>query len=623
MMGPEKKSTPHSLKKYREKNKKPSALASDQNLLIQLLSTAKKDPKQTVIQRDPSQDGEDISYGEFLDRIEQVASGLFRLHVNKGDRIAILSENRAEWTLSDFSILAAGAISVPVYNTLSPQHMAYELKQSQAKILFLSSGPHLQTVLKIRHKLPHLKRLIVFDDELPGGISKPDMTLKQLMALGASDRRPLEIMASLIGPEDPATIVYTSATGSPNPRGVLLTHKNFLAEKKALERVFNIEKGNVLLSYLPLAHILQRVVDMVAILGQGELAYCAEIDQVQEKLREVRPHLLVGVPRTYEKIQHTIMENLFYSGPPVKEIYQRIFRWMEHNHRVEKEGRKKSSVMDLPLTWVKKSAENKIRDRLGGRIRSFFVAGAPLPRDLETFFEIIQIPLFNVYGMTEVTGAVTANCQDQNRAGTVGIPLPGIEVKIQPDGEVMVRGDTVMAGYFQAAKPPKRAVNAQGWFATGDIGRMDGDGFLSITGRKKDILITAAGKNIAPQPIERRLRLHPFIKQAMVVGDGRRYLSALVIPSFSKLNEYALKHRILYLNHEELLEHPRILSLYEAAIKDVNKDLSRFETLKRFCLLPDPFTPETGEITPTQRLRRKVIEKRYHDEIDGMYWGTD
>jgi len=623
MMGPHEKNATRSLQKYREAKKKPSAIASDQNLLIQLLGTAKRDPKQIVIQGDPSEGQRDLSYGDFLDLIEQIASGLLRLKVAKGDRIAILSENRPEWTLSDFSILAAGGITVPVYNTLSPQQMAYELKQSQARILFLSNGPHMETVRKIRGKLPHLKQLIVFGDSLPPGLSKPDRSLLQLMKEGASDRRPLEIMASQIGPEDPATIVYTSATGSSNPRGVLLTHKNFLAQKKALERVFNIEKGHVLLSYLPLAHILQRVVDVVAILGQGRLAYCPEIDRVQEKLREVRPHILVGVPRTYEKIQHTIMENVFYSGPPVKEIYQRIFRWIEANHREEQGGRKKSSVMDLPLNWVKKSAENKIRDRLGGRIRSFFVAGAPLPPDLETFFEMIRIPLFNVYGMTELTGAITANCPDRNRSGTAGIPLPGVELRIQEDGEILVRGDTVMAGYYQSNKPPKRAVNAQGWFATGDIGRTDEDGFLTITGRKKDILITAAGKNIAPQPIERRLRLHPFIKQAMIVGDGRRFLCALIVPSFSKLNEYALKHRILYLNHEELLEHPKILSLYEGVIRDVNKDLSRFETLKKFCLLPEPFTTEAGEMTPTQRLRRKVIEKRYRDEVDGMYWGTD
>jgi long-chain acyl-CoA synthetase len=372
-----------------------------------------------------------------------------------------------------------------------------------------------------------------------------------------------------------------------------------------------------------LAHILQRVVDLVAILGQGQIAYCSDIDQVQEKLREVRPHLLVGVPRTYEKIQHTIMENLFYSGPPVKEIYQRVFRWMELQHAGESKGRKKGSVMDRPLNWVKKSAENKVRDRLGGRIRSFFVAGAPLPRDLETFFEIIRIPLFNVYGMTETTGAITANCPDRYRPGTAGLPLPGVEVRIQEDGEILVRGDTVMAGYFQAGKPTEKGVNAEGWFSTGDLGTMDEQGFLTITGRKKEILITAAGKNIAPQHIERRLRLNPFIRQAMVLGDGRRYLSALIVPSFPKLNEYALKQRILYLNHEELLEHPRILKLYEETIREVNKDLSRFETLKKFCLLTEPFTPETGEITPTQRLRRKEIEKRYRDEIDRMYWGSD
>jgi len=609
--------------KYREPGKKPSGIAADQNLLIQLLETAKRDPNQIVILGDSASSRPDITNGEFLDRLEKTASGLLQLQVGKGDRIAILSENRPEWTLTDFSILASGAVTVPVYNTLSSQQMAYQLRHSQARILFVSKGPHLQNLAKVRGKLPHLERLIFLDEDLPEGTaSGADLTLSALMERGAQDRRPVEILASRIGPEDPATIVYTSGTGSPNPRGVLLSHRNFLAEKKALERVFNVEKGSVLLSYLPLAHILQRVVDMVALLGEGQLAYCSNIDQVEEKMREVRPHLLVGVPRTYEKIQHTILENLFYSGPPVKEIYQRLFRWMERNYTEEKEGRKKGSVVDLPLNWIKRSAVNKVRDRLGGRIRCFFVAGAPLPQDLESFFEIIEIPLFNVYGMTELTGAVAANCPDRNRPGTAGQPLPGCEVRIQEDGEILVRGDTVMAGYYQPGKPPKKATGAQGWFATGDLGVMDPDGFLRITGRKKEILITAAGKNIAPQPIERRLRLSPFVKQAMVVGDGRKYLTVLIVPSFTRLNEYALKHRILYLNHEELLEHPKIQTLFEETVQEVNKDLSRFETLKQFRLLPEPFTPEAGEITPTQRLRRKVIEKRYRDEIEGMYWGS-
>jgi len=623
MMGPAEKNTPPLLRKYLETGRKPSAVAADQNLIIQLLGTARKDPGQTVIQGDLPHAPRRVSYGDFLDHVEQAASGLLRLEVKKGDRIAILSENRPEWTLVDVAVLASGGISVPVYSTLSTQQMTYELKHSQSRILFTSSGPHLTTLRKIRDRLPRLERLIVFDEALPDGLSKPDMTLKQFLALGASDRRPLEILASRIGPDDPATIVYTSATDTPDPRGVLLTHRNFLAQKKALERVFHVEKGTVLLSYLPLAHILQRVVDLVAILGQGQLAYCGDIDRVQESLGQVRPHILVGVPRSYEKIQSAIMENIFHGRTPAKAIQPWIFRWMQYSLGEEREGRKTNPVVGMPLRWLRESTVNKIRDRLGGRVRHLFVAGAPLPKDLETFFEVIRIPLLNVYGMTELAGAVTANCPDRRRSGTVGIPLPGVELKIQEDGEILVRGDTVMAGYYLGAKPPKRAVNSQGWFATGDTGRLDEDGFLTITGRKKEILITAAGKNIAAQPIERKLRLHPLVKQAMVVGDGRPYLTALIVPSFPRLNDYALKHRILYLNREELLEHPKILGLYEELIRGVNRDLSRFQTLKKFTLLPEPFTPEAGEVTATQRLRRKVIEKRYHEEIREMYWGAD
>jgi len=621
-MATTKKKTPVSLQRYRERLKKPTHIAPDQNLLIQLLDTAKQDPKRTAILGDKPDQGGSISHGEFLDCIEQVAGGLIQLKIKKGDRVALLSENRPEWSVADFSIMATGAVTVPIYNTLSRQQMAYQLKHSQAKLLFVSNGPHLETLKSIRGKLPHLKRLVFLDDAIPEGFPKTDMSLSDLMDMGHKDRRPIEILAAQIVPDDPATIVYTTGTESQRTKGVLLTHKNFIAEKRALEQVLPIQKGSVLLSFLPLAHILQRVVDMIALLGEGTLAYCSEIDHVQEKLREVRPHILVGVPRTYEKIQHTIMENLFYSGPPFKEIYQRLFTWMESESRRETRGTKISTAIELPMQWLKRSAVKRIRDRLGGRIRYCFCAGAPLPRDLESFFDVIQIPLFNVYGMTELTGAVTANCPELNQRGTVGIPLPGCEVKINDDSEILVRGDVVMSGYYRPSKPPQKVTRAGGWFPTGDLGKMDSDGFLVITGRKKELLITTSGKNIDPQSIERRLRVDPYIKQAMVVGDGRKYLAALIVPSFSKLNEFASKERILYLNHEELVEHPKIEKLYKDTIAKVNKDLSRFETVKKFLLLGEPFSQETGEITPTQRLRRKVIEKRYRNEIDTLYWGS-
>ena len=616
------KKNPVSFQRYRERHKKPTRIPSDQNLLIQLLDTAKSDPKRTAILGSRSEHYKSISHGDFLDRIEKVASGLRRLKIKKGDRVALLSENRPEWSIADFAVMAVGAITVPVYNTLSREQMAYQLKHSQAKLIFVSNGSHLETLKSIRQKLSNLKRFVFLDNKLPQGFRAPDISLAELMDLGHSDRRPIEILASRIAPEDPATIVYTSGTGSQRQKGILLTHKNFLAEKKALEQILPIQKGNVLLSFLPLAHILQRVVDMITLLGEGRLAYCADIDQVQEKLREVRPHILVGVPRTYEKIQNTIMENLFYSGPPFKEIYQRIFQWMERAHKLEKQGKRGSAAIERPLQWLKQSAIRKIKDRLGGRIQTCFCAGAPLPPDLESFFDIIQIPLYNVYGMTELTGAVTANCPDISRPGTVGVPLPGCEVRISEDSEILVRGDMVMAGYYRPSKPPQKATNSEGWFATGDLGRLDREGFLTITGRKKEILITASGKNIAPQPIERKLRLNPYIKQAMVLGDGRKYLTVLIVPAFVKLNELAQKERILYLNHEELLEHPKVLKLFKDTVSAVNKDLSRFETLKKFALLSEPFSRESGELTPTLRLRRKIIEKRYKDQIANLYWGS-
>ena len=613
---------PSSLSKgYRGRRKKPTGRAPHENLLTHLLDRAKKDPKQTALLTSGPRPNDSISYGELLDHVEKTSCGLMRLGVKKGDRIALLSENRPEWTIADFSIMATGAVTVPIYTSLSPQQLGYQLKHSRARLVLLSEGLHLQSLQAIRDKLPLLKGLVFLEEKLPEGCGAPDLALRNLMDLGEKDRRPIEILASRIAPQDPATIVYTSGTTGQWPKGVVLTHQNFLAEKKALGGMLLLEKDDVLLSVLPLSHILQRVVDMYALLEGATLAYCADMDAVPEKLREVRPHVLVGVPRTYEKIRNLIMETLLYSAPPLKELYQRIFRWMESEHLQREQGMRMPPGVGIPMHWLRNRAVRKIRDRMGARLRYCFSAGAPLSRDLEAFFEIIQMPLFNVYGMTEFTGAVTANCPEHHKPGTVGVPLSGCELRFAEDGEILVRGRMVTGGYYRPGKPPETAADEQGWFATGDIGRLDSDGFLTITGRKKELLITAAGKNIPPQPIESKLRRNPFVQQAMVVGDGRRYLTALIVPAFTKLEALASKKRILFMNREELLEHPKIRELYHNIIEDINKDLSRFETLKRFALLPEPFTQEAGQLTPTNRLRRHIIERHYRRDITEMYWG--
>jgi long-chain acyl-CoA synthetase len=621
-MTPSPTPAPHS-KGYRGGRKKPTDRTRQDNVLIHLLDRAKRDPKRKALLSSRHGLNASISYGELLDRIERIASGLIGLGVKKGDSIAILSENRPEWTMADFSIMAAGGVTVPIYTSLSPQQLRYHLKHSRAKLVFLSRGPHLENVKAIRDKLPQLQMLVFLEEELPEGTGSPDLSLPLLEGLGAKERSPLEILASKVASQDPATIVYTSGTSSQWPKGVVLTHRNFLAEKEAVSGVLDLQTGDLLLSFLPLSHILQRVVDMVTLLEGGTIAHCADMDTVPEKLREFRPHLLVGVPRTYEKIRDLVMENLLYSPPPLKELYQRIFRWMEGEYLQREQGKSMPAGLRMPVRWIKKRAKEKIRARMGARVRCCFAAGAPLSRELEAFFEVIQIPLFNVYGMTELTGAVTANSPIHQKPGTVGLPLPGCELRFEEDGEILVRGNMVTGGYHRPGKPPERAVDGDGWFATGDIGHLDEDGFLVITGRKKELLITTAGKNIPPQPIEGRLRRNPYIKQVMVVGDGKKYLTALIVPAFSKLEVLASKKRILFMNRRELLEHPKIREFYENIVEGINKDLSRFETVKRFTLLSDPFSQEAGELTSTNRLRRQIIERHYRREINEMYWGQD
>lgn len=617
--------SPHSpsSKGYRGGRKKPTDLVRHENVLTQLLDSAKRDPRRTALLRSRTGANAPISYGELLDHIERMASGLMKLGIRRGDSVALLGENRPEWTMVDLSIMAVGAVTVPVYTTLSPQQLGYQLKHSRAKLVLLSEGPHRQNLEAVQDKLPLLKRRIFLEESLPDGRSEPDLSLRDLEALGEEDRRPMEVLASKIAPSDPATIVYTSGTNSQWPKGVVLTHGNFLAEKEAVGGVVQLQRGDVLLSFLPLSHILQRVVDMLTLLEGATVAYCADMATVPEKLREFRPHLLVGVPRTYEKVRDLIMENLLYSAPPLKELYQRIFRWMEGEYLQRGQDKRLPPGIGAPVRWMKKKAVERIRARMGGRLRCCFSAGAPLSRDLEAFFDVIQMPLFNVYGMTELTGAVTANSTTHHKPGTVGVPLPGCELRFAEDGEILVRGDMVTGGYHRPGRSPERAADGEGWFATGDIGHLDEDGFLVITGRKKELLITAAGKNIPPQPIESRLRRSPYVKQAMVVGDGRKYLTVLIVPAFSKLETLASKRRILSMTRRELLEHPKVRALYEDILEAANKDLSRSETLKKFALLPEPFSQEAGELTPTNRLRRQIIERHYRREINEMYWGRE
>jgi long-chain acyl-CoA synthetase len=601
--------------------KKPTGRARHDNVLIRLLDRAKEDPGRTALLRSDKDPAGPISYGELLDRIEKLASGLLRLGVRKGDRVALLSENRPEWTIADFSVMAVGGVTVPIYTNLSPQQLAYQLKHSRTKLALVSQGAHLQSLRALRDKLPGLQRMVFLEGSLPGDHAATDLPIGEIESLGDEDRRPLEVLASKIAPSDPATIVYTSGTNSQWPKGVVLTHRNFLAEKEAVRGVLKMQKGDVVLSFLPLSHILQRTVDMFTLLEGATLAHCTDMDSVPEGLLHFRPHLLVGVPRTWEKIRESILENLLNSAPPLRDLYQQIFRWMEDEHLHRGQAGRLPSGLGAPLRWIRKRAVQKIRSRMGGRLRHCFSAGAPLPRDLEAFFDVIEMPLFNVYGMTELTGAVTANGPDRRKPGTVGLPLPGCELGFAEDGEILVRGDVVAGGYHRPGKPPERIADAQGWLATGDVGHLDEDGFLVITGRKKELLITAAGKNIPPQPIEGRLRRSPYVKQAMVVGDGRRYLTALIVPAFHPLEALASRKRIVFKNRLELLEHPKVRALYQDLVESVNKDLCRFETLKRFVLLPEPFTQEAGELTPTNRLRRPIIERHYRREIDAMYLG--
>ncbi|MEW6439609.1 MAG: AMP-binding protein [bacterium] len=589
------------------------------NLLTRLLDSAKRSPDRIAVLQTSLQKEQPILCGRFLQDVERLASGLQRLGVKKGDRVALLSENRYEWALADFAAMAAGALTVPLHATLSPRLLAHELKHSRTTLLFASEGPRLKELPHIRSQVPGLRRIVFFEGPLPAGFREPDLSLRDVMALGGKKQVPLESLAGRIASIDPATIVYTSGTSGSLPKGVLLTHRNFLAELDALEGLFRVQEGDVLLSFLPLAQILQRVADIKVLLEGGTVSYCPNMDDVPRMLLDTKPHLLVGVPRTYEKIRDLILTDMLKGPSPRKTLSKWIFWWMASAPSPEEKTRALPPLMEPFLRWVKRVGTQPIKDRMGGRIRNCFCAGAPLPRDLEAFFEAVQVPLYNMYGMTELTGPVTGNGPAGHRPGTVGVPLPGCQVRTRPDGEILIRGDSVSPGYYRPRLAPLPATEQDGWFPTGDLGRLDPDGFLVLTGRKKDILITAAGKNIVPQPLERTLRLNPYVQQAIVVGDGRKHLGALIVPSFDHLEAFAGRMRILWLNHQELLEHPKVQELYREVVGKINEERGQLEAIRTFALLPERFTLEADEITPTYRMRRAIIEKRYRREIESLY----
>jgi len=563
-------------------------------------------------------DGEwsSLTFGEVARRVRELALGLHALGITASDHVAIWSENRPEWNIADLATLAVGAVDVPIYATQAHSQVEYILSDSAARALFVSST-FLETALEIKERLSMLEFVISVDAR-----DETVIPIADLIDKGRSVYRDqpdlYDGLWRTATPDDLATILYTSgSTGE--PKGVMLTHKNLTANVLNSANWLNIDAHRELaLTYLPFTHIFERAVwYLYAHLGIT-IAYAESIDTVAMNLAEVHPTVMTSVPRMFEKIYTKIVERGLSAGFPKRQI----FLWSLAIGRRWAERKDSGARIGLLLSLAHKVADvlvfKKWREALGGRIRLLISGGAPLAPEIAYQFLAAGMPIFQGYGLTETSPSVSCNTEAHNRIGTVGRVIDGVSVRIASDGEILVKGDTVMKGYCRAADN-EAAFTDDGWFRTGDIGHIDADGFLVITDRKKDLLKTSGGKYIAPQRLESLIKSSRFVSQVVVVGNARKFASALIVPNKELLRGYARMKGIEYRDECELLSNPRIVDLIQRQVDKYTTELARFEKVKKVALLERELTTESGELTPTLKPRRRVIEKQYASVIDQLY----
>jgi long-chain acyl-CoA synthetase len=537
--------------------------------------------------------------------------------IRKGDRVAILSENRPEWSTADFAILLLGAATVPVYSTLTPEQTAYTLRDSGASVAFVSTELQFRKIQTILSQTA-VRRVVVMDDvQIPSDLSATCVLMAPFMTQGPSalDAQ-TKSLARSIQPDDLATIIYTSGTTGTS-KGVVLTHGNMASNINCSLLGFDMRPGLTSISFLPLSHVTARHVDFAMLYHGVTLAYCPFMERLTETLLEVRPTECVSVPRVYEKIYAKAEASA--SGFPKRSIY----RWALSVGRAHKPAILAGKT-PISLSWklANQLVFSKIRAGVGGNVQTFISGGAPLGRELAEWYATVGIRIHEGYGLTETSPVIAVNTPINHRIGTVGKVLPNLEVRIADDGEILVRGPSVFKAYWNRPEETSNAFQ-DGWFKTGDIGQIDDDGYLSVTDRKKELIKTSGGKFIAPQPIENSLKLNPLIGTAAILGDKRKFAFVIVSPNFALLEDWARNNNVTFSSRAELVASARVQALYEGIVEEVNQNLARFEKLKRVLLVPDEFTADNGALTPTLKMRRRVIEERYRAKIDELFAQTE
>lgn len=559
-----------------------------------------------------------VSSDEMIARAKNIAAGLHAIGVRGGDRVAILSESRVEWTLTDTGCIFGGVIDVPIYPTLTPPQVRYILNDSGASALFIEGREKFDELKPILGECPQIEHVVYFD---PDGMSER-LSLAELERLGSEFQQQnpdaLDQWAHEIAPDDLATIIYTSGTTG-EPKGVMLTHSNLVTNLIDSSGHLSFGLHDTALSVLPLSHVFERQA-MYMYLYRGMAVYFAEsLQTIGPNLREVRPTILVGVPRIFEKIYDRIQERAAEAGKFAATLLAWSVSVGREYAKYELAHRPVPLVLKLKHAIASKLVFSKWHAAFGGRMRLLVSGGAALPEDLAYIYFGAGIPIIQGYGLTETSPVITTSHLDAIRVGTVGKPIPHVDIRIAADGEIEVRGPNIMRGYYNKPEETRAVFTDDGWFKTGDVGALDADGYLTITDRKKELFKTSGGKYISPQPIEQLIKASRFVNQVVLIGAERKFPAALIVPNWEQLESYCKLKGIQVQNRRELCEHPRIIDLLERQIDRLTPNLARYEKIKKVALLENEFTIEGGELTPTLKVKRRVIDQKYRDVIEKLY----
>ncbi len=590
--------------------------------LFDRITTKYAEEERPVLMQKVDKQYRGISFKELRRNVELFALGLASLGLKRGDRVSIVSENRPEWVFADMAMVALGIVNVPIYPTLTPKQIEYIFNDAGVKAAIVSNAYQMGKVQKIRDEVKTLSHVVIMSEK---GGAPPEGVLgfSEIYERGRNHENKVgkDFFVSELNkgkPADLLTIIYTSGTTG-NPKGVMLTHLNLASNINSSAHLLPMQETDVLLSFLPLCHSFERMAGYYTAFACGcTVAYAESVDTVRDNLLEVRPTIVATVPRLFERIHGRIIKQV-ESGPKAR---QKIFYWALNVGMAYCKARRAGSVpphLSVQHSLASRLVFSKLKERTGGRIRFFVSGGAALPEGLGLFFEAVGIIIIEGYGLTETSPVLSVNRLDDYKYGTVGKPIPSVQIKIAEDGEILAKGPNVMVGYYNNEEATREVIDGEGWFHTGDVGHFDQEGHLVITDRKKHLFVSSGGKNIAPQPIENLFIQSKYIDQFVLIGDGKQFLTALIVPEFDSLKEYAAGHGLSFVNETQLVEDKSIRKLFQAEIDKIQKDLPAYERIRRFQLLDAPLTIEGGEITPTLKVKRKVVEEKFSHLIWKMY----